>query len=65
MDNHARSTPDKALIRRNVLDAVKAPAFDAFAGSGEMYRRVWCDAPGYVGCDLRWFPQRSAAGLRR
>jgi len=56
VDNHQRSAPDKALIRRNVLDAVKGKVFDAFAGSGEMYRRVWIDAPGYVGCDLRWFP---------
>lgn len=56
VDNHAKSMPDKVLIRRQVLEAVNAPVFDAFAGSGEMYRRVWIDAPGYVGCDVRWFP---------
>jgi hypothetical protein len=55
VDNHHRSAGDKALVRRNVLDAVNAPVFDAFAGAGEMFRRVWHDAPGYCGCDLRWF----------
>lgn len=56
VDNHQRSMPDKTMLRQNVLDEVKAPVFDAFAGSGEMFRRVWHAAPGYVGCDLRWFP---------
>jgi len=55
VDNHHRSAGDKALVRRNVLEQVKAPVFDAFAGSGEMFRRVWHEAPAYCGCDLRWF----------
>lgn len=57
VDNHARSMPDKTELRRLVLGEVNATVFDAFAGSGEMFRRVWKDAPGYTGCDLRWFPQ--------
>jgi hypothetical protein len=57
VDNHALSMPDKVELRRKVLAEVQAPVFDGFAGSGEMFRRVWTEAPGYVGCDLRWFPQ--------
>lgn len=62
VDNHARSMPDKVALRRRVLEAVpSAQVFDAFAGSGQMYQRVWRDAPGYVGCDLRWFPDDRVA----
>jgi hypothetical protein len=57
IDNHPRTAGDKAEIRRLVLEAVAAPVFDAFAGEGHMHRRVWHAAPGYVGCDLRWFPE--------
>ena len=57
VDNHVRSAPDKIEIRRNVLGEVGATVFDAFAGAGHMYRAVWKDAPGYVGCDKRWFPK--------
>jgi hypothetical protein len=56
VDNHPRAAGDKARLRELVLAAVGAPVFDAFAGSGEMFRRVWYKAPAYVGCDLRWFP---------
>lgn len=56
-DNHPRSQGDKARLRELVLAEVKAPVFDAFAGSGEMFRRIWHQARGYVGCDLRWFPE--------
>lgn len=54
--NHPASEEAKAKIRRNVLDVVGASAhvFDAFAGTGEMYRRVWHAAAGYVGCDKNW-----------
>lgn len=47
----------KAEIRRNVLNTVgpSARVFDAFAGPGLMYREVWKDAAGYVGCDERWY----------
>jgi hypothetical protein len=57
VDNHPRSEGDKARLRELVLAAVNAPVFDAFAGDGTMYRRVWHAAPGYVGCDLRWFAE--------
>lgn len=62
VDNHPRAAGDKARLRELVLAEVHAPVFDAFAGSGEMFRRVWHKAPGYCGCDLRWFPddQRKA-----
>jgi hypothetical protein len=57
VDNHPRSAGNKARLRELVLADVEAPVFDAFAGSGEMFRRVWHKAPGYVGCDLRWFAE--------
>ena len=56
VDNHFRSANDKQKVRELVLDEIGGAVFDAFAGSGEMYRRVWHRAPGYVGCDLKWFP---------
>lgn len=56
VDNNPRAAADKTEIRRRVLEAVAAPVFDAFAGEGHMHRRVWHAAPGYVGCDLRFFP---------
>lgn len=55
VDNHEASLPAKVELRRRVLAEVQGPVFDAFAGSGQMFARVWKDAPGYVGCDLRWF----------
>jgi hypothetical protein len=56
-DNTFAATPAKVEIRRNVLDAVGAPArvFDAFAGPGELYSLVWSQAAAYTGCDVRWF----------
>lgn len=46
----------KLDIRHRVLDAIgrDVAVFDAFAGSGEMFRNVWHAARGYVGCDLEW-----------
>lgn len=47
----------KVKIRENVLEAIgaeKASIFDAFAGDGLLWRRVWHRAGRYVGCDLRW-----------
>lgn len=61
VDNHRAMLPAKVELRRNVLAAVAGPVFEAFAGSGEMYRQVWKDAPAYVGCDTRWFPDGRAA----
>lgn len=46
----------KIAIRRAVLDKIcNARVFDAFAGSGVMYRSVWSHAAEYVGCDFRFF----------
>lgn len=55
VDTHPESAAEKQMLRDLVLGQVNRPVFDAFAGSGEMYRRVWHKAPGYVGCDLKWF----------
>lgn len=54
--NHRASRSAKIDIRQRVLDAVGTDAhvFDAFAGTGEMYREVWSKAAGYVGCDKDW-----------
>lgn len=58
IDNHAASLPDKVELRRLVLDAIgkdHAHVFDAFAGAGQMWVRVWKDAARYIGCDRRFF----------
>jgi hypothetical protein len=54
--NHRGGRSAKIEIRQHVLDAIgyKASVFDAYAGSGEMYREVWRLASGYVGCDTEW-----------
>jgi len=58
-DNHPSAHPSKVQLRRLVMEAIgadRARVFDAFAGSGVMYRAAWHQAGlGYVGCDLRWF----------
>ncbi len=56
VNNAHAGKPAKVEIRRNVLEAVgrDAAVFDAFAGTGEMFRNVWRDARAYVGCDLEW-----------
>lgn len=55
-NNHKKSGGMKAVLRRRVLDAIPlARVFDAFAGSGKMYREVWHAAELYTGCDLRWY----------
>lgn len=55
-NNHQKSVAMKISLRRNVLDAIPdARVFDAFAGSGKMYREVWNNAALYTGCDLKWF----------
>jgi len=55
-DNAEKSLGDKVAIRHEVMKWVSAPCvFDAFAGSGVLYRAVWREAISYVGCDLRYF----------
>ena len=55
-NNHPKSAAAKIALRRHLLDAIPdGRVFDAFAGSGKMYRAVWSQAAGYVGCDLKWF----------
>lgn len=59
VNNHPKSAGDKVAIRRRVLAAVDRPrVFDAFAGSGRMWRNVWSNAEHYVGCDLKWYRDR-------
>lgn len=58
VDNHAERAHAKVALRRRVLAAIGGPqarVFDAFAGSGAMYRAAWKDAAAYTGCDLRQF----------
>ncbi len=58
LHNGARALNAKIAMRRSVLEHV-APAhvFDAFCGpDGEMWREVWRDAAGYVGCDEVYVP---------
>jgi hypothetical protein len=69
-DNHAAALGAKIEMRKNVLGEVKAArVFDAFCGTGVMYRAVWNKADHYVGCDVRpWeptHPPRFVADNRR
>lgn len=55
-NNHPKSEAAKIALRRHVLDGIsQARVFDAFAGSGKMYRAVWHEAAAYTGCDIKWF----------
>lgn len=56
--NHVQAKSAKIEMRRRVLDAIgreRANVFDAFAGTGVIYRALWHEAAGYTGCDLDWF----------
>jgi hypothetical protein len=55
--DNARLLAIKVEIRHSVmtwLTPERTHVFDAFAGSGEMYRQVWREAASYVGCDEKW-----------
>ncbi len=63
-NNHAAAAAAKADIRRRVMTAIgpeSAVVFDAFAGDGAMWRAVWREAAGYVGCDLVWYRDERVA----
>jgi hypothetical protein len=65
-DNSKPAEKAKAIIRANVLEAIgpdSAYVFDAFAGEGAMYRAVWKDAAGYVGCDKQWYSEDPRAAF--
>jgi hypothetical protein len=58
VDNASRGKSAKIAIRQTVADAIGGPVhvFEAFAGTGELYRAVWQRrAASYAGCDLRYF----------
>jgi hypothetical protein len=57
-DNHPVALKAKTEIRERVLRAIgaeSASVFDAFAGEGVMYQRVWHRAAECVGCDATRF----------
>jgi hypothetical protein len=57
-DNAPEATRAKIQIRNSVLEAIGATdahVFDAFAGTGVMYREVWHQAASCVGCELEGF----------
>jgi hypothetical protein len=57
-DNHAAALEAKVAIRQRVLDDIgagDARVFDAFAGEGQLYDRVWQQAGEYTGCDRVWY----------
>ena len=60
-DNSKAAEAAKIRIRECVLAAIgaqTASVFDAFAGEGQMFKAVWCQAARYVGCDKdAWYPQ--------
>lgn len=58
-NNHAAALPAKVDIRERVLEAIgrdRAVVLDAYAGEGQLYRRVWSRAADYVGIDTKWYP---------
>jgi hypothetical protein len=58
VDNAKRGKSAKVALRQMVADAIEGPlhVFEAFAGTGELYRAVWQHrAASYAGCDLRYF----------
>jgi len=51
VDNNPQAQAAKIAIRRNVLAAIDpASVFDAFAGTGVMFRGVWSGAKYYMAC---------------
>jgi len=57
VDNAHSGWRAKVAIRTHVLEALtpeRANVFDAFAGTGLMWREVWHRAAAYTGCDERW-----------
>ncbi|MCL2076340.1 MAG: hypothetical protein FWH15_07890 [Betaproteobacteria bacterium] len=62
VNNHLLSKASKKELRRLVLEKIgNARVFDAFAGSGQMYKAVWSKADYYVGCDLKWYKDKRLA----
>lgn len=62
-NNHPAARVAKIEVRRRVLNEMGpgAVVFDAFAGDGAMWRAVWHEAAGYVGCDLLWYRDERTA----
>lgn len=61
-NNHPQASAQKIEQRRLLLQHIPNPrVFDAFAGSGKMYREVWTKADHYVGCDLKWYKDNRSA----
>ena len=62
-NNYSAAVGSKIQLRKNVCGEIKSiSVFDAFAGSGMMYRHVWRDnARHYMGCDLKWYPDERLA----
>jgi hypothetical protein len=63
-DNSKAAENAKARIREMVLGAIgaeNARVFDCFAGEGAMYRAVWHQAAGYIGCDKQFYPHDDRA----
>lgn len=57
-NNSASGYRAKVELRRQVGEAIgfdRLRVLDLYAGNGEMYRGIWCEAAHYVGCDLEWF----------
>lgn len=57
VENNAKGKVAKIALRQRafafVREAGEVRVFDAFAGSGTMWREVWKRADAYVGCDVR------------
>lgn len=66
VDNAKAAHAKKVELRRKVLELVTpANVFDAFCGTGSMWRGTWNDAATYLGCDhISWTPKESV-GFRR
>ena len=65
VDNSKRGKAAKIEIRRRIMSELAktgpVAVFEGFAGAGRMHRDAWTDADEYVGCDLKWYPDKRLA----
>ncbi len=57
-NNNESALPWKIELRKKLITAMgpdNCNVFDAFAGSGEMFKGVWHQAKSYAGCDLQFY----------
>lgn len=60
VNNRRNAMPTKIAMRETLFAAMaeRGPVhvFDAYAGTGELYKEVWHKADSYTGCDIAYEP---------